>query len=163
MLVLQYICHYHAINPNARITLAINPPNCLCLLDVLDAPDVEVGLCTILVEVPPNMSSVLEPDVVTTTGVPEIITVCPILAVMLPPMTTSGFPEIVVGTALSVATGAATVEIAGVEPAVDEPDPAPAAPTMLVDGDEPPDPGKTISVTDPDVTTWPTCPPTVTL
>lgn len=128
---------------------------------MLDAPDVEVGLGTMLVEVPPNISSVLEPDVVTSTGVPEIVTTCPILAVILPPMTTSGLPEIVVGTAFSVATGAATVEIPGVD--CDVPDPAPAAPTMLVDGEEPPDPGNTISVTDPDVTTCPTWPPIVTL
>jgi hypothetical protein len=157
--VLQQTCHYYGIKPSARITLAINPPNHLCFPSIPDAPEVEVGFGTILVDVPPKMSSVVEPEVVTTTGVPEIITVCPILAVILPPMMTSGFPEIVVGTAFSVATGAATVDIAG----VDEPDPEFAVPTMLVEGDELPDPGNTISVIDPDVITCPTCPPIVTL
>jgi len=152
------INHYHDINPNARPKHIVTNASHPCWLPNLDAPEVFVALGSTLVLVPPKMSSVEEPDVVTTTGVPLMVTTCPILAVMLPPMITSGFPEMVVGTALSVVATLLAVDttVDAVVAVVDGPALFDVDPMTLVDGGEPPVPEKTISVTEPDVTTCPT-------
>jgi len=154
--------YYHTVSPNARTKQIAVYPIRLCSLPNADAPEVFVGCDITLVLVPPKMSSVDEPEVVTTTGVPLIVTTCPILAVTLPPMTTSGFPEMVVGTALNTVVGLLDVDTTRTT-VFDVPALATTDPMTLVEGDAVPVPEKTISVTEPEVTTWPTCPPTVTL